>query len=371
MPPPTDDARPGPAATTAGPDRGARTGTAAWSTAGWRDEAVAWVDARLAEQGRRRTGDVEQPHLRPWATVLRVPTDEGPVWLKAASAGTAFEVGLYGVLAEAVPDAVLVPLAADDDRGWVLLPDGGPTLRQRFGGEEQLDALVDAFAAALVRYGALQRALQPRAGALVELGLVDMRPARMLARFAEAVEVTRALLDDPAVATDELREAHAAVVAATPRVEAWCATLVASPIGASLDHNDLHTANVLADGDGAVARFYDWGDAVVAHPFAAMLVAFRVLRDHLGTEGDDHPRLLAARDAYLDGFRDQAPGADDEELVATFETACHVAKVARALTWDRAVRAARADGAPVDAEEASAPLEWLATVLDASPYGAP
>ena len=78
---------------------------------------MAWLDEQLAAAGRTRTGEVEQPRIRPWATVLRAPTDGGVVWLKAAAPATAFEVGLYGVLARVVPDRVLTPLAADAGRG--------------------------------------------------------------------------------------------------------------------------------------------------------------------------------------------------------------------------------------------------------------
>jgi hypothetical protein len=88
-------------------------GTAAWSSTQWRDDAVAWLDERLAAAGIERTGDVEQPHLRPWATVLRAPTSTGPVWLKAAGPGTAFEVGLYELLSRVSPDHVLTPIATD------------------------------------------------------------------------------------------------------------------------------------------------------------------------------------------------------------------------------------------------------------------
>src|ERR1700741_2388027 len=104
---------------------------AEWSSAAWRAEATAWLDERLAEAGLARAGAVTQPHLRPWATVLRAETSAGPVWLKAASAGTAFESDLYPVLVRAVPAHVLAPLAVDRERGWMLLPDGGPSLRRR------------------------------------------------------------------------------------------------------------------------------------------------------------------------------------------------------------------------------------------------
>lgn len=49
----------------------------------------------------------------------------------------------------------------------------------------------------------------------------------------------------------------------------------------------------------------------------------------------DDPAILRARDAYLEVFSDVAPHA---ELVEELELACRVGKIARALTWDRALR---------------------------------
>jgi hypothetical protein len=83
-------------------------------------------------------------------------------------------------------------------------------------------------------------------------------------------------------------------------------------------------------------------------------------RNHLGV-GLDHPRVLRIRDAYLDAFTDLAPHA---ELVGTLQLACRVGKIARALTWDRALKA---QGYYDHAGEfASAPLKCLASLLDES-----
>ena len=152
----------------------------------------------------------------------------------------------------------------------------------------------------------------------------------------------------------------------SPTVAAWCDELAASGLPASLDHNDLHFHNVLG-GDDEPTRFYDWGDSVVAHPFAAMYVPLAFVRHTLGV-GDDDPTLHRLRDAYLAEFRDLAPGVD---LVTTLERACHVAKIARALTWERAVRTTRDDGSAVDAAWAAAPHETLVMVLQASYLGDP
>jgi hypothetical protein len=283
---------------------------------------AAWIDAHV-----ERTGEVTG-RTRPWATVLRVPAADGPVWMKAARSGTAFEVPLYELLAREVPERVLTPLAVDVERSWLLLPDGGPSLGEREEGE-------GAFIAALVEYGRLQRRLEGSVEEMLALGVADMRPAVMRERFDQALAAAGSPAD---------------VAALAPQVGEWCARLAASPLPASLDHNDLHPWNVLEG-----PRYYDWGDAVIAHPFAAMLVPLGLIRHRSG-----EAELRRARDAYLDVFADRAPHA---ELVETLELACRVAKIARALTWARALEAAYEAGEPVDADWATAPAETLARLL--------
>ncbi|MCT2582876.1 aminoglycoside phosphotransferase family protein [Actinophytocola gossypii] len=300
-------------------------------------DVLSWMDGRLTAAGIARTGPVVEHRVRAWGTVLTAPTDRGPVWFKAPGPRTVFEVRLYEVLAAVVPDRVLTPIATDPERGWLLLPDGGPTL----------DGDLTVLAEVLPRYGALQRDLASHVDSMLAVGVTDMRPAAMPARFDEAVEVARSRAESP--------DDHAAideVVASRPEFVSWCDRLAASPVPSSLDHNDLHPANVFADG----TRFYDWGDAVVAHPFASMLVALGVPR--LVHDLDD-AAVHRLRDAYLEPFTDLAPRA---ELVAEVELACRVAKPARTLVWDRALAAG--DGgfrrAPLDTLLALREPDWLA-----------
>jgi hypothetical protein len=270
--------------------------------------------------------------------VHTAPTTGGPVWLKAPGPGTRFEVALYELLGKVAPQWVLVPLAVDPARGWLLLPDGGPTLGARL---DEVD-LVDALVTVLPQYGQLQRDLAPHVDELLSFGVADMRPAIMPARFDEAVAAVEA--HRPAPAVRAMRGAY---------VE-WCDRLATSPVGSSIDHNDLHPWNIFYTGDHA--RFYDWGDAVVAHPFASMLVALAVVRRRLGVGADD-TAVTRPRDAYLEVWSDLAPRA---ELVAEQELACWAGKVARALTWDRALRTQGHDQA---GEFADAPFQTLTALL--------
>jgi Phosphotransferase enzyme family len=343
----------------AGGPPGGGAGVDVWRTDRWRELAVSWLDEQLAAAGIERTGEVDQPHLRPWATVLTAPTTRGPVWFKATVPGTAVEVGLYEILRETVPDRVLHPVAVDPARGWLVLPDGGPTLGDRFTGDD----LVDALAAVLPQYGQLQRDVAPQADRFVALGVVDMRAPVMPTRFDQALDAVRDYAARRGTEAD-----RATVVRLAPlrgRYVEWCDRLAAAPVPPSLDHNDLHPWNILGYGPGAgPVRFYDWGDSVVAHPFASMLMGLGFLR-FAGLVGDDDgdPTLLRLRDAYLEAFGDLAPRA---ELVATLELACRVGKVARALTWERAVRASRDDDSTEDGSFVDAPMQTMAALLDAS-----
>ena len=334
------------------------TGVAVWSSASWRETAVSWLDEQLAGAGIKRTGDVEQPHLRPWATVLRAPTNHGPVWLKAAGPNTAFEAGLYELLQRVVPGHVLTPIAVDTSRGWILLPDGGPPLAERLNGSDLVEALVIA----LPQYGQLQRDLAPHSEELLALGVTDMRASTLPRRFDEACEAVAADVDQNGGPADQSTLERVAALRAD--VGSWCDQLVRAPGGASLDHNDLHPWNILMNEPDGQARFYDWGDSVVAHPFASMLVGLGYMQGHELKVSAGDPQILRLRDSYLDVFSDLAPHS---ELVASLELACRVGKIARALTWHRAVSAFGRDN--VDEEWARAPFETLAALLDESYLG--
>ena len=333
------------------------TGIDVWTSARWRNAATSWLDEQLASQDITRTGEVEQPHLQPWATVLTAPTTTGRVWLKALGPATAFEAGLYDLLERSVPKRVLAPIAVEAERGLIVLPDGGPPLADRVAGAD----LVDALTAVVRRYGELQRDFAPQTGAALTLGVADMRPHVMPGRLDEALETVGRSLVDQGRNRDVLRE----VASRRETFQSWCEHLAMAPGAASLDHNDLHPWNMLVPNleRPDEVRFYDWGDAVIAHPFASMLVPLGWTQNRLATDLYA-PEVLQIRDAYLEPFRDLAAHG---ELVRTLELACRVGKVARSLTWARAV--AQSDVGELNEHFANAPLASLRSLLEDSYLG--
>jgi len=322
-----------------------------WASDAWRTGITAWVDDHLARTSLHRTGKPKQVHLRPWGTVYRVPTNQQPVWFKAPAPATVFEVGLYELLAREAPSLVLAPISTDLDRGWLLLPDGGPTLGDIANGPDFVDTLCEI----LPRYAQLQRDLAPHVDAMLALGLTDMRPAAMPARFDEAFSAVSGWVTGHGDSTDQ-HLLHR-IAARRAAFVAWCGQLVATPGIPSIDHNDLHAKNIFAtDGRFTIA---DWGDAVLAHPFASLLVTLGFVRFHLRVTAHD-PAVIRVRDAYLEAFTGIASRRD---LIATADLACQIAKVTRALVWLRSLEAAKNPANPFARE----PLVWLAGILNDDP----
>ena len=321
-----------------------------WLDASWQAEAIAWVDEQLDRLGRWRTGPAEQPHVRPWSTVMSMPTSGGTTWFKAAGPGTAYEARLLRQLAAWGTPMLLAPIATEPERGWLLFPDGGLRLRDRLRGS----AGVDDWLRILPAYAMLQRTLARRASDLVDLGVPDLRPASMPALLAR-------LREDGATGMADADRARLRALA--PEYADWCAALAASGIEPSLQHDDLHDGNVFVDpavggmiGDVGGDRIFDWGDAVVGHPFGTLLATLRSIASR--DAALDRSTLLRLRDAYLEPWTaDHSRAALNE----TVRTGLRVGAVGRAFAWERAL-----SGVPHDAhgEYAGAVGEWLLELFE-------
>ena len=277
-----------------------------------------------------RDGEPEQPHIYPWSTAFRLPVRGGAVWLKSVGPGSDHEPPLSAALGSWVPDRVLVPLAVDPGRRLILLPDGGRTLRAAGG-----STLVEAWESMLRSYSRLQLELVPHAAGMLALGVPDHRPDRLPDLVGDL------LADDEAQLTGRegglAPEVRERVRADLGRYAELCARLADGGVPATLQHDDLHDANVFVSGNRH--RFFDWGDASVAHPFTSLLVALRVAGHALGVP-NGHPVLLRLRDSYLDVWRGHGT---QQQLREQCAAALRVGPLQRALTWRRILRGVHAD----------------------------
>ena len=282
---------------------------ARWTEPAWLAEAQAWIDAQLGRLGLAHDGPVEQPHVRPWATALRIPTTAGPVWFKAAIPALAYEPAIVELISRRRPDLVPELLAADFDRGWMLSADGGERLRELVERDRSLDRWLDA----LPRYAELQLALGPDGDGFVSLGA----PNRSLAGLPDEYE---ALLERMPGELD----------GTAPRVADLCAELAALGLLETIQHDDLHDGQIFVR-DGRYL-FFDWGDACVSHPFFSMSVT---LQGNIAWGLDDvegSVDLTPFRDAYLEPFTSLASRA---ELTGALDAALRLGWVCRALNVER------------------------------------
>jgi hypothetical protein len=261
-----------------------------WNDTAWRRDAMGWLNEQLDRLGILQTGPM-RVRLRPWSVIVRIEAAE-PLWFKANPPGSAFEPALTARLAELVPEHVLTPYVVDVERGWSLLPHGGQVLKE-------VERKPHHWADLLAQYAEFQRALVDHTGEFGRIGVPDARLAVLPDLFEELAPKRPQLVD-------------------------WCTELASLAIPDTLDHADLHENQMFY---GSRYTFFDWGDAVVSHPFCSLLIPLERVADQLGPEF-----VPWVRDAYLEPWTADHPRSI---LLRAAELAGHLGVFGRALSWQR------------------------------------
>lgn len=304
-----------------------------WSSSQWRAQATLWIESTLAERGIRLAGPIEQPRVRFWGTALTVPTDAGLMWFKENHPNQAFEAALVERMGRICPEQVLPVIAIEATRGWMLTADQGPTLAQHDGDRRAHRVRV------VQEFATLQRELSSHGDDLCETGLTVLHPVDAADRFHARVDDLASLPRRHPFALDA--EAAAAARARTPVLQAAAAVLAESGVPLSLEHNDLHDNNAFMPGRvGAPLRFFDFGDALWAHPFVSLFIPMGQVLDDDSTDPRDHPEGLALVESYLDVWDDLAPRA---HLRLAVDAALVLGHLHRLESWWRV-----AQGTPIE-----------------------
>ena len=221
----------------------------------------------------------------------------------------AFEPKLTAALAGRWPDRLPAVLGWDEERAWLLVADAGTPV-MAFGDH------LDAWSTALPLYAELQRGEAAYVDEHTAGDVPDRRLATLPRSYAGLLE--RDLPLEP----DEV----ARLRGFEPRFAELCAELAAAPVPETIQHDDLHAANVWAR-DGRLA-FLDWGDACVSHPFFSLSVALEGVIAWGPDDVEGSVDVGAFRDAYLAGF---AHLASRDDLLAACAIALRLGWVCRAV----------------------------------------
>jgi hypothetical protein len=315
----------------------------AWTSPAFRHEAIGWIERQLANLGLQANGEIEQPHVAWWSTVLRVPTSAGTLWFKATGHDGAHEARLTPLLARLHPGEIVEVVATDDARGWLLERDAGTRLRELGDGAPQ----VEHWERLLPRYAELQIAAAAHVNEVLGMGVPDRRLAVLPDELAALLdEPEHLMLGAPGGISAEQRTRLRQTL---PAFVTRCERLAAVGLPQTIQHDDLNDGNVFVR-DGRYLTL-DWGDACVSHPFHTLVVVLRAAAYKQGWApgGAEVRRLLGA---YLEPWQRFAP---DAELRAAADLARRTGTVQRALAWRSSV--------------AAMPPQARAEYVESIPYG--
>jgi len=290
---------------------------APWMRRGWWTEVSAWVDARLAEVGQRKTGDLEPKEHWGISAVALVPTSGGSMWLKAVPPIFAREPAVLRLIDERLPGRVPAVVAADATavETRVLLTEAGPVPAEV--NAHDLPRLAALLADVQVR----SLDLLPR---LAAAGCADHSPTQLAAELArmaeEGVELDRL---DP--------QERAALQRLVPELTNRLLALSVGPLPTVLVHGDFHPWNVARppswkDSDAVII---DWTDAGVGPAGVDLATLF--------PETADEAARREVRRAYADVFATHLgiPLSVADAAVEATEVAGHVIQ---ALAYDVILR---------------------------------
>lgn len=249
---------------------------AAWARPGGPAADLAWADATLLSQRRRRSGPAEQ--IKTWnlSSIWRVPTQDGDTWLKAVPPFFAHEGAVIGAIGPP-----LVPALLGTEPGRALLGD--------VPGEDRFHAPLELMFEMVSLLVELQTRWLDRLPELLSLGLPDWRAdklglalVRLVARCGGEIEL-------------EERRALDRLTSGLP--ERWAA-IDACGLPPTLVHGDFHPGNFRGESGSLVLM--DWGDSFIGHPLFDMTA----MLEHAG---DGRQRV---RDEWIGAWRRAVPGSE-------------------------------------------------------------
>ena len=298
-----------------------------WQDPEWRKQVTDWIHSQAQSHGILIAGEIEQPHMYAWSTVLHIPTDQGKLFFKATAPETIYEAALTQSLSRWFPDCMPEFVAVDAGRGWMLMRDGGEQLRLSVRPVKD----IAPWKPVIARYAEVQIGLADHVTELLSLRLPDHRLSVLPRLFTELLADEESLMIDQeqGLTSAEWQE----VKDKAARFEQTCAELAAYGIPESLNHGDFHDGNVLVK-DGRIT-FFDWGDASVTHPFTSLRTFFVSIEISLDLEDYSFtPEMAELLDVYLEPFQ---KFVSKEELLRAFQVSKPVASIVKALAWHQGI----------------------------------
>ncbi len=293
----------------------------------------------MERAGLKITGKLEQIKASDFSYVAKHPTNKGDLYFKATGTASRFEAQLSEHLATEYPGKSVAIFATDQSKGWLLMKDikGTPMRSLKQKGKWQK---------ALQDYAQLQVSEVENVEKLLTFGVPDRRIHVLKKDIKQHLEgMCLTGLD---------AETTSKVMALQPELLTMCDALE-GVLPSSLDHGDLHSANVqLVNGETV---FFDWGDASITHPFFSTRVFWHALDELIESEAEWLGMVNEFKPYYLEPWTKFASMPELEKALAISD---QLACVQRALSWYLYLTPSRED----QADSYNKPAQWLQLLLE-------
>lgn len=299
-----------------------------WYDLDWQKQAHDWIREQTQRNSIQITGEIEQPHVYAWSTVMRIPSSAGMLYFKATAGETIYEAALTQKLVTWFPDCTPELVSVDVHRGWMLMRDGGAPLRASIRPAKD----VMPWEPVISRYAELQIGLAAHVDEMVALGIPDHRLNMLPTLYAQLLTGEDSLMIDQEKGLSSADFQRLQTL--KTRFETICSGLTMFRIPESLNQGDFHDGNVLIK-NGRIT-FFDWGDADVTHPFVSLRTFFVSME--IALQLDDYapptPEMIALLDRYLKPWE---RFATKDRLLQAYKLSRPVASIVKALAWHNSI----------------------------------
>jgi Phosphotransferase enzyme family len=298
-----------------------------------------WIKKVLTEERLELAGCLQEVKKTDFSLVHLVPTNAGNLYFKGTRASTHHEAAVSHYFNHNYPGKSTGIVRFEETEGWLLMNElGGVPIRQ----------LKDkkVWQKAITEYADLQVSEIAHIDRLKKLSIPE-RPLSMLKE--DIINHLEGMCDTGLSAVEK-----EIVMSLQPELLKMCDELEELLPVHTIDHGDLHSANIQYDGDKIV--FLDWGDSSITHPFFSTRVFWNSLFELVDNDLEWLKMIDEFRPHYLQPWTAFAP---IEKLERALKISDQLGCVHRAVSWYSYLNPSVADQS-----EFKKPSQWLQALLE-------
>ncbi|MFD1737631.1 phosphotransferase [Bacillus salitolerans] len=312
---------------------------APWFQGHFYQKAEAWIDSEVRQAGLSISGDIQQIKATDYSLVMLVPTIGGNLYFKATGTAARYEASISQYLDKKYPGKSTAILAVNERTGWFLMNDmGGSPLR--------IVKDKEIWQQAILEYAKFQIDEIKSSHKLIQIGVPDRR----ISKLKDDINMHLEGMCDTGLSPEQKEK----VMKLQPELLEMCDELEALLPIYTLDHGDLHSANIQLVNESYV--FLDWGDAVVTHPFFSTRVFWNSIFELVETESEWIAMIDEFRPIYLEPWTEFAPM---EKLEKALRMSDQLGCIHRALSWYLHLTPT-----VEDKSDYNKPSQWLQALLE-------